>query len=70
MSASKFIDYFVHDMLDYSILNKNDKNFTKTVEKFDIRKAIDEILEIQQDKIDMKTIVVEKHFEGFEPINY
>ncbi len=37
VSASKFIDYFVHDMLDYSILNKEDKNFMKTIEFFDIR---------------------------------
>ena len=51
MSTSKFIDYFVHDMLDYTILNKEDKNFTKTIDKFDIRSAINEIIEIQEDKI-------------------
>jgi hypothetical protein len=32
VSASKFIDYFVHDMLDYTILNKEEKNFTKTID--------------------------------------
>ena len=57
-------------MLDYSILNKDDKNFTKTVEKFDIREAIEEIVEIQMDKINMKTISVEKHFEGFEGVKF
>jgi hypothetical protein len=51
VSASKFIDYFVHDMLDYSILNKEEKNFMKTTEYFDIRQAIEEIIEIQEDKI-------------------
>ena len=56
VSASKFINYFVHDILDYSVINKDDKNFTKTIEKFDIRKAIEEIVEIQHDKIKMKEI--------------
>lgn len=46
ISTSKFIDYFVHDMLDYTILNKDDKSFTKTIERFDIREALDEIIEI------------------------
>ena len=66
VSASKFIDYFVHDMLDYTILNKEEKNFTKTIDKFDIRTAINEIIEIQEDKISMKTLQVDQHFVGFE----
>ena len=52
-------------MLDYTILNKDEKNFSKTIEKFDIRDAIKEILEIQDDKIKMKNIEFETHFEGF-----
>ena len=28
-SASKFIDFFVHDILDYTILNKEALNFKK-----------------------------------------
>ena len=30
-SACKFIDFFVHDILDYTILNKVSKNFIKDV---------------------------------------
>jgi hypothetical protein len=59
VSASKFIDYFVHDMLDYTILNKDEKNFTKTIEKFNIKNAIYEIIEILEDKISMKSLQVE-----------
>ena len=66
VSASKFIDYFVHDMLDYTILNKEEKNFTKTIDRFDIRTAVNEIIEIQEDKIQMKSIQVDQHFIGFE----
>jgi signal transduction histidine kinase len=46
VSAAKFIDYFVHDMLDYTMLNKEEKNFVKSVSIFDIRNAIGEIVEI------------------------
>ena len=45
-SASKFIDFFVHDILDYTILNKDSKNFIKNPKSFDIREAIDEIMDI------------------------
>ena len=43
-SAAKFIDFFVHDILDYSILNKEEKVFTKALGIFDIREAINEII--------------------------
>ena len=43
-------------MLDYSILKKEEKNFMKTIDKFDIRNAINEIIEIQEDKTNMKGI--------------
>jgi len=39
-SACKFVDFFVHDILDYTILNKKDKNFTKIISVFDIREAV------------------------------
>ena len=55
-SATKFIDFFVHDILDYTILNKQEKNFTKNMIVMDVRKAINEIMEIMNDKIEMKTI--------------
>lgn len=45
-SATKFLDYFVHDILDYTMLNKEDKYFTKDIEKFNITEAINELIEI------------------------
>jgi len=30
-SATKFTDFFVHDILDYTILNKEEKNFVKNL---------------------------------------
>ena len=65
-SATKFIDYFVHDILDYTILNKQQKNFTKNSVIIDIRDAIQEIMDIQHDKIAMKTIQISSHFKNFK----
>jgi hypothetical protein len=55
-SATKFIDFFVHDILDYTILNKQEKNFTKNSTILDIREAITELSDIMLDKIEMKAI--------------
>ena len=42
-SATKFVDFFVHDILDYTLLNKDDKNFTKNITIFNIKHSIQEI---------------------------
>jgi hypothetical protein len=55
-SATKFIDFFVHDILDYSVLRKDDQNFIKNMAIFDIRNAIEEIIEIKKDKLNLKSI--------------
>ena len=54
--ATKFIDFFVHDILDYTILNNDEHNFTKNLEIFNIKLAIQEILDILDDKVKMKQI--------------
>ena len=65
-SAAKFIDFFVHDILDYTMLNKAEKNFTKPLAVFDIKEAVKEIVIIQEDKASMKDIHVRTIFRGFE----
>ena len=55
-SSSNFIDFFVHDILDYTILNKDDKNFSKDLSIFNMEVALNQILEIQEDKIELKQI--------------
>ena len=57
-SAAKFIDFFVHDILDYSMLQKNSESFLKKQNNFDIRDAINEIIDIEHDKIKMKQLKV------------
>lgn len=57
-SANKFIDFFVHDILDFSVLNQNEKNFTKIKTVFSVRTADNEILDMLVDKIKLKNIQV------------
>jgi signal transduction histidine kinase len=65
-SACKFIDFFVHDILDYTILNKESKNFIKDKKTFDISEAIKEITDILNDKSKLKNVKIQTHFRGFD----
>jgi signal transduction histidine kinase len=68
-SACLFIDFFVHDILDYTLLNKESKNFMKDSKTFDMPEAIKEITEILADKSSLKNIKVMTHFKGFNGID-
>jgi signal transduction histidine kinase len=65
-SAAKFVDFFVHDILDYTILNKDEKHFIKQISVFDINTAVQEILDIQKDKASLKNISIRISFIGFD----
>ena len=43
-SATKFIDFFVHDILDYTLLNKKEPNFTQNITMFNVEEAVSEII--------------------------
>lgn len=53
-SATKFIDFFVHDILDYTILNKESSAFMKNITVFNIKDAVGEIVDTLADKADLK----------------
>jgi hypothetical protein len=53
-SASKFIDFFVHDILDYSILMNNSAAFKPENEVFDIREGIKQIARVHEDSLALK----------------
>jgi CheY-like chemotaxis protein len=65
-SAASFIDFFSHDILDYTMLNQKTINFVKNMANFDIRVAIREIIEILEDKLKMKDIRMETDYIGFD----
>ena len=50
-SSSKFIDYFVHDLLDYTVLSNDSQNFIKQNSEFSLNESIEEIVSIMNDKI-------------------
>ena len=65
VSATKFLDFFVHDMLDYTILNKDDQNFIKNITVANIKVVLNELLEMMIDKVQMKNIHIQTKFVGF-----
>ena len=69
-SATTFTDFFVHDILDYTILNKEESNFIPNENIFDIRNAINQIYEILEDKMEMKNIEVNIEDKGFDKDDY
>ena len=60
-TATKYIDFFVGDILDYSVLNESSENFLKDIKTFDIRKAITTVVDMVTDKSIMKTITIETY---------
>ena len=66
-NAAQFLDYFIHSILDYSVINGKSSNFTKNIEIFDIRDCLNQIVDIMKDKAKMKNINVQQYFEGFKP---
>ena len=55
-NSANLIDYFVHDMLDYTILSNNVENFMKDNHHFDLLECINQIYEMLEDKINLKLI--------------
>jgi signal transduction histidine kinase len=63
MTAGKFIDYFIHDVLDYSVLNNESNNFIKVMECFEIREVIKIVIQMIEDKTKMKNIEIRTIFK-------
>ena len=64
-SSVKFVDHFVHDILDFAVMRKSSESFQKNVQVFDIREAVDDITSILKDKAEMKQIEVTTKYCGF-----
>lgn len=66
ISDVKFIDCFVDNILDFTLLNNKDQYFVKDVRKFCIKSAVEEIVNIFEDKAAFKNITVQTLFSGFD----
>lgn len=51
--------------MDFSVLNNNEKNFTKESKVFDVQKAVGEIHDLLGDKISMKNIQLHDFYSGW-----
>lgn len=51
--------------MDYSLLNNNEKNFTKIFTNFDLKQSMEEILELTRDKFEMKGLNVSLDLQKF-----
>ena len=39
-SATQFIGFFIHDILDYTVLKEDSKNFVKNVSLFNVKNSV------------------------------
>ena len=56
-------------MLDFAVINQKEKNFTKEITRFELMKALEEVVEIMKEKITMKNIAVTTQVEGHSSKN-
>ena len=69
-AATNFIDFFVHDILDFTVLEERAENFTKNLTVFDVREAIDQILVMMEDKVNLQEILVRTRYLNFDESGY
>ena len=62
-SSTKLLNFYVSDLLTLSQIHK--KKFRKNLSRFNIQEAIDEVVQIQQDKISQNQIQLRTEFMGF-----
>ena len=64
MTAGLFIDYFIHDVLDYTVLNNKQNNFTKKSEIFETSDVLNIVMQMIEDKTKMKNIEIKTVFKS------
>jgi hypothetical protein len=65
-AATKFVEFFVNDMLDYAIINNADDNFMKNITVSNINNLLGEVTDTLSDKAKMKGIKVSTRIFGFQ----
>lgn len=58
--------FLINDILDYAHLQQG--KFRKHNTCFDLKKAVDEVLDIQQYKAEQMGIILKKSFENFDAL--
>ena len=61
-SSASMMSFLVDDLLDFAQLNAG--KFRKVIKSFDLREAIEEVIQIQADKASMGKIKLESAFKS------
>ena len=69
-TAGRFIEFFVDDILDYTVLNNDEPKFIKNMEVFDLKHAFNEIQQMLEEKIALKKIKVICSYQAFRSNRY
>ena len=69
-TAGSFIDFFIHDVLDYSILENESSKFQKVNEAFLVKDVILVVIQMIEDKTKMKNIGIKTTFKDSSEDNF
>ena len=64
MTSGQFIDYFIHDVLDYTVLNNKQNKFFKKSEVFETSSVLNIVIQMIEDKTKMKNIEIKTVFKS------
>lgn len=65
-NSAHHIDFFLHDILDYAVLKGKQQKFTTNIQIFDVKEAIEQVVDVQLDKANMKKINIEIEYQGLK----
>ena len=44
--SAKMVNFFIQSMLDFVVINEKERNFTKEITRFEVKKAFEQVVEI------------------------
>lgn len=65
-TSIKSINIMFHNILDFSVLSQNHQDFEKKITLFNIKDSVNEVVEIEKDKIRLKEIDLQVHYFDFK----
>ena len=67
-SSSKLMKFMIADILDFARMKEN--KLVTTLEEFDIRQIVGEMVSIQQFQAEKLGVTIEKHYINFDAVGF
>ena len=67
-AIASYIDFFLHDMLDFSVLSEKAENFVRTIENIDLEETFNFMYEIFHEKLELRKIKMKFELSGSNSI--